>query len=249
VTAVAFPDGVASPDGTVGFIELRSGGVRALELRSGADLWTVTAPARPRLVVGDRLVAEDLTQSRGHTLSFLTLDLARGGAVDRRIGPIVLPDWVAVADPEQTFQYDVKAHGAQMTIEWRAESHYAGGAPPPPHLEAQSRREARGSVSVDLGSGRIVHDTAVPTNGPPAISPEDTAASPSTADVTALARVMPADAHSPCVVHGRGFYLIEPARATAGEPRLICVDPHTGKTFWERTLPGRPKAAPSARRL
>ena len=250
MTAVAFPDGVASPDGAVGFIELRSGGVRALELRSGAELWTVMAPARPRLVAGDRLVAEDRVRSRGNKLSFLTLDLTRNGEVDRRIGPIALPDWIAVADPEQTFHYDVHADDDEMVIEWRAEAHYAGGAPPPAQLEAQSRREARGTVSANLRTGRIAPETAASRVAPPAASAEHAAANPSTADVTALARVMPAEAHSACVVLGRGFALVEPPRgATAEGPRLIAVDLHTGKTIWERTLPGRPHGGPPARRL
>ena len=104
IVPVPFPEGVAAPDGTRGFVELRTG-ILAIDLRTGEDLWSSTSHARPRLVVGDRLVAEDRAKSHHNVLNFLTFKIEDDGRLDRELEPIVLPDWVAVGDPDQPFEY------------------------------------------------------------------------------------------------------------------------------------------------
>lgn len=248
VTPVPFPEGVASPDGATGFIELRDGGVRALDLATGRDLWSVSVPARPRLVVRDRLVAEDRLGSRGNALQLVTLDLDRQGVVDKRLDPIRLADWISVADPEQAFDYDLWAEGDDLLVGWRAESHYAGGAPPPAHVRAQASHQARGRSRVNLRTGSVDPETA--GRAADARDPGDDTPAPRAADLPAeVARLVPAGAHSPGVVGGRLFYLVEPARRSDGGPRLVSVDLETGKQIWERTLPARPAAGPPARRM
>ena len=143
VKPVAFPDGVASADGSVGFLELRTGGVMALELDSGNELWTASLDARPRLALTAELIVQDRGRSQGNVLQLAILNVRRG-VVDRDLDPVVLPEWVSVSDPEQSFHVDFAAEGEVLVISWRAESRYKGGAPPPPEIEARARRNPTG---------------------------------------------------------------------------------------------------------
>lgn len=160
IRPVPFPRGVATPDGVSGFIGRSTAGVAAVDLASGADLWQVTHPARPRLVVGDRLVAQDLGEPRANALRFILLDLTRRGRVVLTLGPIVLPDWVSVADPEQVFTFETYAADSELGVDWQAESIYRGGAPPPSHVQIQARHVAHGQVRLSLATGDVVAERA-----------------------------------------------------------------------------------------
>lgn len=162
ITPVAFPRGVASPDGTRGFIELAARGVAALDLASGADVWHLTMPARPRLVIGDGLVAQDLTETRGNMLRFLLLSIRGGGSVVLRTDPVPLPDWVSVDDPEQNVRVVLSGGTDHFTVAWRVETHYQGGAPPPVSVEARSHRVLGGAARVDLTTGAMTTESDAP---------------------------------------------------------------------------------------
>ena len=233
---IRFPEGVASPEGDVAFIERRSGGISAIDLRSGSDLWTSDVSGRPVLVTGNRLIAEDRAQSHDNALQFIVLDLTRQGATVGQLGPIVLPDWVAVADPDQRFEYDAWAEHGSLVIDWSAESHYAGGAPPPPSVIADAQRSGGGRVRIDLETGRVEPDVVTAA----------TAAPRTTTPAPDVARVLPAGAHAAAVVGDRVFYL-EPSGQSSEGPKLVSLDLQTGNRLWERTLPSSPR--PRARRM
>ena len=155
ITPVPFPRGVASPDGTRGFIEMATTGVAALDLSSGSDLWHHTTPARPRLVIDDRLIAQDLAAPHGNVLRFLLLSIGGGGSDILRTAPLSLPDGVSVDDPEQNVRVELFGGTNQFTVVWRVEAHYQGGAPPPASVEARSHRVLRGAARVDLRTGAV----------------------------------------------------------------------------------------------
>ena len=155
ITSVPFPRGVASPDGTRGFIEMATTGVAALDLSSGIDLWHVTTPARPRLVIHDGLVAQDLAATHGNVLRFLLLSISGGGSVVLRTAPLSLPDWVSVDDPEQNVRVELFGDTDHFTVVWRIEAYYQGGAPPPASVLARSHRVLRGAARVDLATGAV----------------------------------------------------------------------------------------------
>jgi hypothetical protein len=238
---VPFPDGVATPDGRVGFLELRDGGVLALELATGRELWRLPVAARPRLLAGDRLIAEDRQRSRGNVLQLLTIDLAAQRLI-RPFEAIVLPEWVSVDDPDREFEYTLWGEGSEAVVEWRAVSHYAGGAPPPAHVEGRERRAARGRVRVNLASGRVEDDgqTTVPIT--------DMAAFP-TDSQRVSSPLVPANARVAAVVGEQLFYIVEPAPRSGDGPRLVSVDVDTGSERWAVALPARPRAGPPARRM
>jgi hypothetical protein len=156
---VAFPRGVASPDGDTGFIELSTGGVAAISLSSGAIVWQAPTPARPRLVMREGLVAQDLTEPRGNVLRFLLLNISGGGSVVLRTDPVPLPDWVSVNDPEQNVHVDISGHDGHLTVTWHIASSYQGGAPPPAMVEARSHRVSNGTARIDLATGSVTQET------------------------------------------------------------------------------------------
>ena len=242
---VPFPEGVASEDGAHGFVALRTAGVLALELASGTDLWISAVDARPRLVLGDRLVAEDRARSRDNVLQFVTLKLDEDGRSDRELPPIALPDWVAVNDPDRVFEYDVSAENLELVIAWRAESFYTGGAPPPMQIEADARRQTHGEARIDLRNGRLVRSTT-------ASAAAMAAQTETVPDAGVFASLVPPDGRQPSVVEGRLFYLLEAARSDTTRGRttglqLVCVDVRTGETKWTRSLPERRTTAPARR--
>ena len=243
IVPVPFPEGVAAPDGTRGFVELRTAGILAIDLRTGDDLWSSASHARPRLVVGDRLVAEDRAKSRDNLLQFLTIQIEGDGRLDRELDPVVLPDWVAVGDPDHPFEYDVWAENSELVVRWRAESFYSGGAPPPAHLEARARRDAGGVARLDLGTGRLVTAASGRDHtGGTTIGDEAAQRVTTNANAPAIATLLPADARSASIVGGRLFYLRD-----AGL-QLVCADPRTGEMKWTRSLPDRRAMRPPARR-
>jgi hypothetical protein len=333
ITPVPFPRGVASPDGTRGFIEMATTGVAALDLSSGMDLWHQATLARPRLVIDDGLVAQDLAAPHGTGLRFWVLSISGGGRVVLRTAPLSLPDSVSVDDPEQNVRVELFGGTDHFTVVWRVEAYYQGGAPPPASVEARSHRVLRGAARVDLATGAITtqadppsvadhpvrlivesgpyirdltwHDSPWQADGLTAalVRPDAgdrlvlrrwtasgdelssvtlAAHRDSIADVTpdghyVFVRVEPdgrSDASqrwdvfsvaagkqiesvpyehgatSPCVIHGRVFYLVEATRASA--PRrttLKAFDLATGQELWRKVLPDAAVAAPPARRM
>ena len=244
VRPVPFPEGVASLDGTLAFIELRNGGLCAIELETGRDRWRVDVPARPRLVVDPLLIAQDRPRSRGNVLQLVALDIERQGELARSLDPLVFDDWVAVDDPELEFESVVWAENGDVVVEWRAESHYVGGAPAPPHLQTQARREARGRARLDLETGSVILE---PPASARSVAPDAVSGSPRLP--SGASRLVPADGQSAAVVGPRLFYLVESVRPSESGPRLVSVDVESGRTLWERTLPARPQAGPAARRM
>ena len=246
VKSVAFPDGVASQDGSVGFLELRTGGVLSLDLDSGQELWTAPLDARPLLALTTGLVVEDRGRSQGNLLQLVILNVRAQGAVDRDLEPVVLPEWVSVSDPEQSFDLEFEAEGELLLISWRAESRYQGGASPPPEIEARARRKFGGEVHVNLGTGHIARNMGRTAKARVERSVDDT---PATHDADVIARLTPPGARASSVVNGRLFYLVEPATdGTSPGSRLVCLDLKDGAVRWERMLPGRRVMRAPARR-
>jgi hypothetical protein len=243
VTPIPFPEGVASPGAALAFVELRDGAVCAVDLATGGDRWRVAVAARPRLVVDRRLIAQDRPGSRGNVLQLLALNLDRHGELERRFDPLVFEDWVAVDDPELEFDTAMWAEDGNLVVIWRAESHYVGGAPPTPSIQAAARHEARGHARLDLHTGRVTQ-APVAAEGISGLPERMTAAIPAEA-----AALVPVGGHSAAVIDARLFYLVEPARPSEDGPRLVGVDVPSGRRIWERILPGRPGARPALRRM
>jgi hypothetical protein len=157
---VPFPDGVATPLGTMGFVALAAGGVMAIDLHSGDERWTIADNARPLLAVDEQLVAQDLTESRSNVIALRLFDVASGEPAAIRLEPAILPDWVSTNDPDQHFAFDVFAVNADVVIDWRAQSSYRGGAAAPAAIQAREIRRAAGRVRQSLETGTWVMEAA-----------------------------------------------------------------------------------------
>src|SRR5437660_1078806 len=61
VETIPMPDGVATAEGKVGFIEAAAGGIQAVDLETGKTLWAKAEPRKPLAVLADGGVAAEET--------------------------------------------------------------------------------------------------------------------------------------------------------------------------------------------
>jgi hypothetical protein len=162
---VFFPGGVADPSGKTGYVSLLSSGIEAIELTAGRSLWHSDAARRALMVLGQRLAAAGGSRERPNILHVVVLDRAHQGRVLRVSDPVVFPDWVdTTATSEERFAYEVRGKEGVLWIDWEAHARYEGGAPPPSRVIREARKDAMGTVQVNLRTGHVV---MIPRTAPP----------------------------------------------------------------------------------
>src|SRR5579859_5197303 len=140
-----FPLGVADAPGRVGFVGTALGNIVAIDLRSGRMRWQTSAAQRPLIALPEWLVALESEARR-----VVVLDSASGGSL-RITEQLPLP--------ERSTQLDAHLDDERiLMVRWQVREHYAGGAPPPAHVQAALERERSGVVRVDLTTGAIVSE-------------------------------------------------------------------------------------------
>jgi hypothetical protein len=103
-------------------------------------------------------------------LQLVLLDTARGQR-SKLLPPVPLPDWVVPTVGRgrgHDFRVEPSQHGHTAVLSWHANTFYWGGARPSPERERAARREASGTVTVDLVAGTLSE------GGPPVASPAPT---------------------------------------------------------------------------
>jgi hypothetical protein len=166
-----FPLGVAEPDRGTGFVASPRGGVLAIELQNGRINWHAYEGTthRPLIATGPSLATLEIDPQRANLLRILVLDAGRSGAVRLASDPVELPDWIRVS----TVRVNVRLRDQEMLIlRWSAQSNYAGGAPPPDHVLRETRRDAAGTLRIDLTTGATVHNEGTTNDADVASSPD-----------------------------------------------------------------------------
>ncbi|MEA2554521.1 MAG: hypothetical protein QOJ65_2697 [Fimbriimonadaceae bacterium] len=229
-----FPGAVASANASLGYFILPKGGVQAVDLSSGKQLWTSEEASWPLEAVGDELIAAK-GDADPHKLRLIGMD-SKSGTMRFLSEAISLPSWAKpIFNYDESLGYSFKIDGkpqmdGTILITWVANAWYAGGAPPPRRILEVSRKEARGTYSLNPKTGRLtpVSDAAVP--------PAATITSLGKPDSTKPSSFM----LSPEVTVGpRTLYLSEtiPARDQGRHPiRVVAIDPATKKLIWELSL-------------
>ena len=162
IRPVFFPNGVAQPDASVGFVADRSGHIDAIELSTGGLLWQSSVDARPLIVLGGRLAVLKPGDA-ANALCIDVLDTSSAGRLLFESAPIVFPDWVvASVEPDESFQYAVVGDATALSFTWDAQGRYRGGAAPPPHVRTVSSTRASGTVTLELDTARM---TMMPSEG------------------------------------------------------------------------------------
>lgn len=151
---VAFPRGVASPEGNRAFFENLPGFVEGIELEAGRRLWQSTIAGEP--VLAARAFVVVVRGARAWRL-----DAETGRMLDEQVLPLELPPGLEPPDVEVA----ASLRGESLRIEWKIHGRYRGGAPAPDEIQRSFERRFSQIVEWDLTSGRT---RAVDVGAPPA---------------------------------------------------------------------------------
>ena len=150
------PQGVAEPSGKIGYVANGNDGIDAVNLNDGKMLWATSEASYPLLATRHWLTAQKILPGRSNAFQIAKLNTEYKGSLLMLSDPIVFPDWVNV-EPSNTqdFNLTVYATTDNLFVDWQARSRYRGGANPPSYVLQQSTKEDRGTVRVDLKSGKV----------------------------------------------------------------------------------------------
>lgn len=163
-SGVELADGVVV-DGArrVAYVMAPRGGIDAVELESGAALWTSATAARPLLLAGDLLLAqaEESEPGRLDLISFDVRDGRRGGLE----AGVDLPEGVRARlhdGARSSFRVRAGLDGGDVVLSWQATEVGGGelqGYLPGPEEgsapAAKAFRRLEGAVALDLDSGAV----------------------------------------------------------------------------------------------
>ena len=153
---VFLPRGVADPGGRTGYVTNAAGGIDALDLLTGEQLWSTAVGSRPLALVGNRLAAQRPRQEKTNALEIVVLDVTQQGTLVLISDPVVFPEWVSVAPAtEESFTYRIFIDDHHLLLDWHARGRYQGGAAPPPQILAQATQDATGTARIHLETGQV----------------------------------------------------------------------------------------------
>jgi hypothetical protein len=159
---------VSDPEGHRGFVGLAGGRVTALELRTGALIWSRPALGEPLAANASRLVTVD--EADGEVV--LRVINAQTGQEITRVSPLDLPSWAphVMREPDAA-RFSAVNEGAAIRVFWSFRQPYRGGAPPGPTIAAARAGEPiTGSILLDPARGTLLDKGK---GGPPVDQPED----------------------------------------------------------------------------
>ena len=215
LSRIVLPAGIADPTGHTGFFAGASGGIEAVELKTGKLLWQTHEAQAPLLVDGKHLLAQ--AGVKRNRLRILRLDLTRQGECDLESDPVVFPAWVVTGEAHgRSFRSHWRLEKRQLVLEWEASGWYAGPNKPTPEQEKAARKHAAGCARIDLRTGQVEVGPAEKT-------------------VTPLAPALPEHLERKSVRWQglvAGEWRVVTLEEVAGQQRLIlhCCDQKTGKT-------------------
>ncbi|MBW2262851.1 MAG: hypothetical protein JRG91_12820 [Deltaproteobacteria bacterium] len=213
-TAVPVPFGVATPDGDVGYVAGRDGGIDAIDLRTGKLLWSSPEAFLPLLAVDGAVMAAAQVADQPNAVAILGLARADGSIVFESY-PLEFPGWVRLEVHEACCGGGVSAGGAGLMggvleLGWSASWTCVGG------ISILEDESAVGLARVDLETGSV--DLLDADAGPLVVT-----------DVPET---------SPLIVAGRALFTdIRTSGTGDGDERvLVAVDAETGEHLWERPI-------------
>jgi hypothetical protein len=168
-----FPGGVTDPEGRRGFVGLTGGQITALDLTTGAVIWSRPQLGQPLAVTPSRLLTVD--DADGEVV--LRLINAETGQEVARVLGLDLPSWArhVIREPDAARFY-ARNEGTGIRVSWSLRQPYRGGAPPGPTIAgAHPAAPITGSILLDPARGIVLEKG----HGiPPADQPEISSAKP-----------------------------------------------------------------------
>jgi hypothetical protein len=153
------PGVVVSPARDAAFVMSMAGGIAAVDLSSGRELWQAADAVRPLCVIGHELIAQ-ARPIEAPRMDLVAVNLDQPTSI-RSIAQVALPDDVrpiAAADPTQYFTADAIPADGALLVHWEFESTPLRGQADRPSATDSVRRE--GTARVDLRSGEVSDATA-----------------------------------------------------------------------------------------
>ncbi|HEY7213663.1 MAG TPA: hypothetical protein VIC28_03485 [Thermoanaerobaculia bacterium] len=218
----AVPDhGIALQEGVViapqqGFAYLmRSGGIDAVDLASGAVRWHAKSAAKPLALAGDRLVAQ--ADSRGgNALKLVVLDARSGTARDSVRIPLPAGVAATVVDgPGTSFRVRADSAGAsKVVVQWQA-TKTAGAGPLQGYLPAENDGAPAKALAPKIVSGQTEIDlgAALKMNASRSAPAEGSAAETRDALQELRTPAVAAEGRQLLSADGRHVLVIEPINA------------------------------------
>src|SRR5262245_12436204 len=148
------PQGVADPDGKIGYVASTRGGIDAVNLATGKLLWATTDPVTPVALHGNRLFVQ--VADKPNVLHIEALDVTTKGTRLLQSRPINFPDWVSVGLAYgRTFSSSATVAGRQLRLHWVADGYYAGGKQLPKEELKRRSKHGEGVAVMDLVTGEV----------------------------------------------------------------------------------------------
>ena len=152
--ATFLPAGIADAAGSVACVRTPEGGVEAVELSTGRELWRSAAPSRALLVAGGR--AFILEERGARRLQLSAYEPRTGRPAGTWAVALDLPGWTALAGSAagrswSTFDAYALLSPGVLEVEYQARQFMAMGIPP----GRRTADEVLGVLRVDLASGRM----------------------------------------------------------------------------------------------
>jgi hypothetical protein len=151
--------GVAAPSGRVLYLPSATGGMEAVAVFNGKQLWESKDASRPLLATADRVFAQAGVEGRRNRVRVVALDAATGERL-LRSEAITFPGWVSVRrDYGLRFRSTARLERGGLVLLWQARRFRDVGEPLPPGPDGKpyvdpEDREAAGAVRVDLATGK-----------------------------------------------------------------------------------------------
>jgi hypothetical protein len=176
--------GVAAPSGKVLYLPSAGGGIEAVALFNGKQLWEAKDASTPLLATADKVFALAQVKGKKNQVKVVVLDAATGEQL-LRSRTITFPDWVSVKrDFGLRFTPAARMERGSLLFFWKAYRFRDGGPPPPPFgpdgkpYVDPLERKAAGAFRVDLASGKATavagyqpRDAEFPETEPTSVGP------------------------------------------------------------------------------
>jgi len=183
-TANAFefgPGVLVDPDRPAVYLMNPQGGIDAVDLSSGALIWSTVAAAKPLLLHGDLLVAQ---AEGGGNFDIVTLDTKNAGRLVL-VATVDLPEGVSASVDDglgTSFLVSARRDESGVFVLWRFATQQISGADPG---EDAAVRQVSGAARIDLETGRVdpLDPQAVPEPAEPPL-PENVARLIETGELT-----------------------------------------------------------------
>jgi hypothetical protein len=151
---------IASPNEKVVFTRAKEGGIEALDIATGTQLW-VNKDSTSLAGASDKLVFVWVDGEKENAFRVLGLDASTGNTVFKS-DAIEMTDWASTTlTYGRSFHPTARGDGQNVVVVWWAHGFYAGGARPTPERVKACRMEASGRVTIDPKTGKVVVEKEV----------------------------------------------------------------------------------------